>query len=374
MDSNGLEVIMVIDDGVSPEDKAVARRRWVQIATALRGRGVRLSVATLRARCDLHPLLEDLGCRTFGLSDSTRFHPVRAVARLAKHLRSNPYSIVHGHESLPTVLASGAALLAGCPTRIYHRYHVYSSPRHARVSRFAGALSSRTIAVSHAAAMAARRDDRTDPRRVAVAFNGVRRLRRATDEEIARLRAELKIAGDAHVVLSVSRLRLEKGVDLLIEAARSLPYSVTLLIVGGGPEEDHLRRLALDGPDGARVVFAGHREDVAPFYAMSDVFVLPSRTDACPFTAIEAMSLGVPIVGTKVGGIPEIVDDAVSGLIVPAESPEALASAITAALGDEEHRRSLGKAGLMRYEAKFSLDAMAAAWLREYEFLLSRRP
>lgn len=365
---SSLRVLVLVDDGITPTDRSVAHRRWLEIVPALMERSVDLRVATLREENAFHEGLRQIGCRALALRARHKLSLVRPVARLAKHLRADPVDIVHGHEAVPTVVGAVAALLAGRPRRVYHRYHMYSSPRHETISRVASRLSNRTIAVSHAAAAAARATDRAPDSRITVAHNGTQELGRVATETIERLKRELRIPDGSPVVLSVARLRREKGIDVLVAAAEHIraDEDPTVVVVGSGPES---RGLTIDASAG-RVVFAGHRDDVGPFYAMADVVVIPSRMDALPFSGVEAMSMGVPIVATDVGGLAELVEHGETGLLVPTEDPVALARSVSDLLGSADRRARMGLAARDRYECGFSLAAMAGSWVHVYRELL----
>ncbi len=152
---------------------------------------------------------------------------------------------------------------------------------------------------------------------------------------------------ETRVVLSVGRLSKEKGHATLIRAMAELPPmssdQVRLIIVGDGPERapliSHCARLDLSGI----VRFVGYRRDVAPYYAIADVFVLPSFSEGSPNVLLEAMDGGVPIVATAVGGIPEMIHDREQGLLVPAGDAPAIARAIAALLNDAELGKTLAR-------------------------------
>ena len=135
---------------------------------------------------------------------------------------------------------------------------------------------------------------------------------------------------DAPLIGAVARLTHEKGIDRLIRAAPTVVAKcpeVRFVIVGDGPERPLLEaeagRLGVD----AHFHFAGHRADVGELLPAFDLFVLPSLREGLPFAVLEAMSAGLPVVATRVGGVPEAVAEGVTGLLVPADDPDALADA-----------------------------------------------
>jgi glycosyltransferase involved in cell wall biosynthesis len=168
-----------------------------------------------------------------------------------------------------------------------------------------------------------------------------------SNDEVARARQALGISDDERVVLSVGRLSREKGHEDLLKAfgitLESLRgASLRLLLVGDGPERERLCRLAQ--PYGRHVVFAGHVPDPWPLYHAADVFVLPSHSEGSPIVMLEAMAAGVPIVATCVGGIPEVLTNDESALLVPPRRVTQLSAALTAVLGDPALRSRLSGA------------------------------
>ena len=152
-------------------------------------------------------------------------------------------------------------------------------------------------------------------------------------------------------LLAVGRLCTEKGFDVLVRALALVRHPGTRLrIVGDGPERSRLQQLCSDLGIVARVEFTGSipRQEIGKLYGSSDIVVLPSRSDAMPLVALEAMVSGRAIIATRVGGLPEIVEDEITGLIVPSENPHALASAIARLSEAPDLRRKMGIAAKER--------------------------
>jgi glycosyltransferase involved in cell wall biosynthesis len=178
----------------------------------------------------------------------------------------------------------------------------------------------------------------------------------------ALVRAELGLAPGDLVVGMVSALRPEKGHDVALAAIALLRErfpQVRLLIAGQGGYAEELARLA--APLGESVVLAGRRMDVASVFDALDVCLHPSRMDAFPTTLIEALAASVPVLATAVGGIPEIIDDGITGVLVTAPpSPPELAHALGGLLADPVRRGELAAAGRLAYEDRFT----AGPWAR----------
>jgi glycosyltransferase involved in cell wall biosynthesis len=115
--------------------------------------------------------------------------------------------------------------------------------------------------------------------------------------------------------------------------------------------------------------FHGFVSDMAGAFASLDVLVQPSRADTLPLSVLEAMAAGLPVVGTRVGGIPEEVEDGVTGFVVEPENPSALAAALDSLAGDATRRRELGEAGRSRAAEKFSAEGVARRTVELYREL-----
>ncbi len=171
--------------------------------------------------------------------------------------------------------------------------------------------------------------------------------------------------------LTVARLSPEKDIGTLLRAvALVLPSApgFRLDIAGDGPEKEVLHRLAADLRLGDRVRFLGEVQDISALLAGAGLFVLPSQTEGISLTILEAMASGLPVVATRVGGNPETVLDKVTGLLVPAGDPAALAQALLGLWNNTASGQAVGLAGRRRVEANFDIRRMVA----EYEHLYAK--
>ncbi len=189
----------------------------------------------------------------------------------------------------------------------------------------------------------------------------------------AAVRDELGLPRRAELAVAVGGLTEEKGHrDLVLSWRRVLeerPRAV-LLVVGDGPLREELEDLAVaEGILPEELEFLGHRDDPERLIAAADVLVHPSLMEGLGTVILDAMLLGVPVVATSVGGIPELVEDGVTGVLVPPRSPEALADAVAALLGDRKLARRLAAAARRRAEAAFTADAMVEGTLAAYREL-----
>jgi glycosyltransferase involved in cell wall biosynthesis len=174
-----------------------------------------------------------------------------------------------------------------------------------------------------------------------------------------------RLDGSPPTIVSVGRLVLPKSFWILGEALRALePGSFRALVVGAGPQKTFL-----EGIEGVELL--GERDDVPDLLAGSDIFALSTLSEGMPISVLEAMAAGLPVVATAVGGIPEIVVEGETGLLVPPQDDEALAEALARLLADAELRRRMGAAGRERAERLFDVARLRRDHLELYDRLLA---
>jgi glycosyltransferase involved in cell wall biosynthesis len=170
---------------------------------------------------------------------------------------------------------------------------------------------------------------------------------------------------------TLSSLIPSKGIDLAVAAmATPLGGRLNLSVGGTGPEFSHLLDLAVSLGVADRVDFVGEVEDRAAYFAGCDVAWVPSRQEPFGLAACEAMTCGVPVVASRVGGLPEILDPPRAGLCVPPANPAALASVTVALLDDRERYARLSRAGFERAAEEFSASRMGARTRQVYREVL----
>jgi glycosyltransferase involved in cell wall biosynthesis len=185
------------------------------------------------------------------------------------------------------------------------------------------------------------------------------------------VRQSFSIELDAPLVGTVAVFRTQKRLDQWLVAARLLAErhpGVRFLLVGDGPLRGELEAIARRAGLAERVVFAGLQQDVRPYYAALDVFLLSSEFEGLPLALLEAMAGGLPVVATAVGGVPEAIESGTHGLLVPFGAPALLSQAVSRLLGDPELRARLGENARERVRRDFSVERMA----RELETIYGR--
>ena len=335
------------------------------------------------------PALEALGIRFRPLPSSTRsFAPaadLRAAYELWRVLRDERPDVLHTHNPKPGLYGRVVARLAGVPIVVNTVHGLYAAPDDRLPKRILvyvlEAIASRfsdAELVQNPEDLALLRSYRIAPN-AELLGNGID-LTRFDRERLpvstrAAVRAALGVTDDQIVIGTIGRLVREKGYPELFEAvARLDPDRFVLACVGGDDPEkaDALDRGLVDAARAGGVRFLGHRDDVERLLTGFDVFVLASHREGYPRAAMEAASMGLPIVATDIRGCREIVDPGVNGVLVPVEDASALARAFEA-LDDSDRRSEYGRASRARACERFDERAVVRRVLAAYAAVARRK-
>jgi glycosyltransferase involved in cell wall biosynthesis len=351
--------------------KRLDRTRFEAIHCASRYDPEHAGPATRAAAAEL----EEAGVRVLGLG-RTSARSVGEWKPLVSLLRREGVEVLHAHKFGSNVWAALLGRLGGVPAILAHE-HTWSFEGQP-LRRF---LDRELIARGTDAFIAVSTDDRRKmieiegikPEDVTFVPNGIDPV---PEGDGARVRAELGIGPDAPVVVAVAVLREQKALDVLIRAAASLLADhpdLRVLIAGSGPEEERLR--ALTGSLGAEnaVTLLGIRADVPDLLAAADVAALSSDYEGSPLAVMEYMDAALPIVATRVGGVPDLVEDSVNGLLVEPQDPAALQAALGRLLGDREAAAEMGRRGRERRRSEFTIDRTVRTLELMYAEILARK-
>ena len=300
--------------------------------------------------------------------DIKRLRDLNAIPGLTKYLKRIGADLVHTQLEAANILGNLSAKFLGLPSMC--TIHVMPSldvktrtKLHQRVEWFVlRHFCDRVISVSEQARSYHLQISGSSAEQVTTIYNGIDlsafvSMDDAKEREAVRL--EFNIPQDANVLMTVAVLRPPKGIQFMIRALPDvlIPHPNTYyLIVGDGSHHDALIDEAGKAGVSGRVIFTGMRKDVPQLLAAGDVFVLPSLTEALPTVLAEAMAARLPVIASRVGGIPEMIANGQNGLLVEPEDPASLSHACIRLLEQPETRTTMGAAGWKIVNQKFSIE------------------
>jgi glycosyltransferase involved in cell wall biosynthesis len=333
-----------------------AERLLLDTVAAGHTAAVDYEVAFVMAAADaLAPAVSAHGIPVHDLG-ATANYDLRWLARFRRLLAQGDFDVVHFH--LPYTAALGRLAVRSLPRRsrpltIYTEHSLWNkvSPLVKWLNRATVGSDQALLAVSPAAYDALPNGLRP---RARVVVHGIDQslAEHAVGHRAAlrdRIRKELGVPDEELLAVTVAGLRAEKGYDVLLDAAhlvdrRRVP--IRFAAAGEGTLAGELRSRHDSLGLGERFVFLGHRTDALELIAAADIFVLASRQEGLPVVLMEATSVGTPIVATTVGGVPQVIEDGVNGLLVPPGDPSTLAGALERLAGDPDLRVALGARAL----------------------------
>ncbi len=304
------------------------------------------------------------------------FNPF-ALIRLTWLLKRNNVRILQTHGARANVYGRLAAWLAGVPCVVstvhnsIHDYDVSLVKRwmYRNLLRLALPLADRIICVSDALMRDVLIDCPAAAPLTRTVWNGIDPVWFSVPGNRGKIRNEWCV-GEGPVLLTVARLTKQKGHRFLIQALPGVLAewpSLVCLFVGEGDCREALRNLAREKGVEQSCRFVGVRNELVDWYAAADVVVLPSLSEGFPFVVLEALAMSRPVVATNVNGVPEIIHDGITGLLVPPQSPQALGAAIRTMLRDPCLAARLGKAGHKEVAALFTAGKMVQDTVRVIE-------
>ena len=328
-------------------------------------------------------LLSQAGVRVFEVPALVReVRPIldaRATVALWRLLCRERPALVHTHTSKAGVVGRLAAWLARVPVVIhtphghifYGYYGAAASALIRLVERLLAKITDRIVTLTDRGAEEHVRLHIAGMEKFVTIHSGIDLAHfRSVQVDPAVKRKELGLPPDGAIVGTVGRLVPIKGLEWLLKAAPQVLAQfpqACFVIIGDGPLLGELRQLTSKLGIGLRVVFLGAREDVPECLAALDLFVLPSLNEGMGRVLLEAMAVGCPVVATRVGGIPDIVADGTTGLLVPPRDERALAEAILTLLRDRSRRAAYGEAARRHIDGRFDVETMVRSVERLYD-------
>ena len=366
------------------------------LSAGLRNRGYETTLvagSVSRGEQSMAYVAEELGVPVVTIPHLHReISPLRdllATARLARIMRSERPTILHTHTAKAGAVGRMAALLAGRarPPIIVHTFHGHVLRGYfGRFWTGVFRLLERMLARITDALVAVSPEVRDELVALGVAPASkfrVIRLGIALDTRIqadeaarAETRRVMGIPDGRFVVGWIGRMTGVKRTDVLLHGFRTLRedgIDAVLCMVGDGPDRESVEQLADELGIVRDCLFTGYQEDVGPFFAAFDVFVLTSGNEGTPVTAIEALAAGCPVVATRVGGVPDVVTDGEDGFLVSPAAVDELAGRLADLARDPDLRARMGASGRARMRTRYAVDRLIDDTDRLYRELLAEK-
>ncbi len=290
------------------------------------------------------------------------YHNPFEVLFLARSIRQEKADIIHTHGYFGSTFGRMAAVMARTPAVVAHVHTTdYSlKKRNILTERFLSIFTDKIVCVSQAVQRFVEKVEKISSARICVIYNGIKRSN--GNIPVVSERNSFKLSNQDIVVITVASLTVHKGHRVLMDAFVRLSIKhkdVKLLIVGDGPLKSDLEAYAREMNISAKMFFTGLREDVTSLLKIADIFFLPStEREGLGIALIEAMEAGLPVIGTQLGGIPEVIKDHVNGLLVKPGDSEALFVALDLLVSNRNMRDQMGEMGKILYQEKFTQKRM----------------
>ena len=310
----------------------------------------------------LGPLGERMRAEGFAVQPNVGRHLPEATRNFYRIFKESRPDVVHLHNPTPAIYAAPAARMAGVPSVVSTRHSQVAPPRRVVAElkyAVAAACCDWIAGICDAAVKNLRSIHSIPARKIVRVYNGAEPLRRVAKEDWP--------AKNGFTLLYAGRLAPVKNHALLLNAFHaalgSMP-ELRLWMVGDGSERVALENLAGQLGIAAQVTFWGQQLDVAPFFSAADAFIMSSHSEGLPMSLLQAFSLGLPAIVTDVGGMAEVVRLAQAGFTVT--DAAGMAAAILRLAGDAAEQEQLSKNAEAAFHERFTLPAMAAAYMDLY--------
>ncbi len=349
-------------------------RQVTNIARGLDSGRFELHLACLRNSGELLREIEELHAArpVFPIGSLYRPRTFMEMLRLVRYIRRYGIQIVHSYGLYPNIFTVPAAKLARAGVviaSIRDRGDIHS-PLQRWMQKVACSMAD-CVLVNAESIKETLIAQGYRPENIIVIRNGFAPPAMPETSGAPGIRAEAGWPADAPLVMLFSRLNKMKGVEYFLDAASMVAArrpEARFLVVGDGAIKRELENQATCLGLGNRIVFTGFRTDVPNLLAQVQVSVLPSLSEGLSNTLLESMAAGVPVIATRVGGNPEVIEDGISGLLVPPRDSAALAEAMTTVLDNPALAAGLSAAGKLRIAETFSMERS----IREVERLYQR--
>lgn len=363
-----------------------AEQHLVDLLPALARRGIECEVAALMPPYDLGPVLVSAGVPVHEIGLTHRWHVGQALIRLLRLIARTRPDVIQAHFFFSGLYVALTRIFASAPARVvlllnldYESYPADTAWRRFRRAADTLAISrgmDARVAISGAVADHYARHLRPGPIRVIPIATDIRAGADVVVDRAA-LRHSYGIGGDDSLLLLPGRFVHEKGHRFLVDAVRSLEdrgLRPRALMVGDGPLRDAVRAQAQEAGVADRVMLVRSipHADLMALFRAADIVVVPSTHEGLGLVVLEALLAGTAVVAAAAGGIPEVIEDDVTGLLVPPADAQALADAIERLVADPDARTRLAAAGRARVRSVHDADRLAADWEQLYRVVSER--
>jgi L-malate glycosyltransferase len=335
--------------------RGLDRSRYDPIIGCLHRRGQLLSEAESLGL----PIVE------FPINSLYNFRAARLFVQLVQYLRRQEIQIVHVFDFYTLLFAIPAARVAGVPVVLASRRELLNlrSRWQQRAIRVACSLATGVVTNSRAASTDLFGRASGNYIKIELLPNCIDLKEFESRQSPTAVRLQLGLSSTSMVVAALGNLRPEKDLPTFLRAARKIVDvipSAEFLVIGDGPEKNQLQQLADELDLKKSVHLLGDRSDVADLLGAADILVMCSQTESFPNAILEAMAMRKAVVATNVGGIPELVQEGMTGFLVPPSDPEAIANHVLSLCQDAAQREQMGQTARKRVEDNFTVENVVA--------------
>ena len=308
-------------------------------------------------------------------------HPLN-LFRVLSYFKIHRPQLVHTQLEFSDILGTLAARILGIPSVSTVHILDKSAEKKSKVMRLKlrrfvlRKFCSRIIAVSEKTRTHHLKTGGLDPNKVTTVYNGIdiARFKVTNESQITKTKQVLHLPLNSQIIITVAVLREPKGIQYMINALPAILEEIPdihYLVVGDGAYGTSLKDLSAALSIQDHITFAGHRTDIPDLLACGDIFVLPTLGDALPTVLIEALAAGKPIVASNVGGVPEIIENGVNGVLIPPGDSSGLADACLQLLKNREQASQMILAGSQTVWQRFNVDAQVKQLSNIYEEIVT---
>lgn len=347
-------------------DRGGAPRVIIQLVQGLKQQGVDVFVAS--AGGEWLPFLEDIvPCYRLPLYPSSPLNVVRSIFKLNDIVKREKIDLINSHHRFSGIVSNLYAYFRKIP--VVSTVHEIKQDK-TFLSRLT--VGQYAIVFSKFVKQYLQETCGLNPDRVFLVPMGVS-VHIPEPLTVAQVRASLGLVDNLPVVACIARFSEEKGCEIFLQAIAKVlvaGYHAQFLLVGDGPIRNELIHLTHDLHLNGYILITGWREDIFSIISLADFLVLPSFSEAIGISILEGLFFGKPTIASRVGGIPEVIEDGRNGLLVPPGDPDRLAQAIIGLLEKPEYAKQLGLVGKQRVMLSYSTQAMVQQTLETYQILI----